>query len=220
MISLKTKEQQFDCCMLKLNRIIKSDIQYEALSIIRIILEYIRNGGLCMNSMLRDKINELASTVLRCYEITPPITDIAKEVGKLGGEIKEDCSLGVFSDGKIEKQGDSFSISVPTSQSSARKNFTIAHELGHLFLHMGYKIDKELWESPENKVYNRSGNSEFELQANEFAAAFLMPKELYKKVMDENTVGNTVYIAKVAKFFNVSIDAASYRGKWLGYLQW
>lgn len=220
MISLKTKEQQFDCCMLKLNRIIKSDIQYEALSIIRIILEYIRNGGLCMNSMLRDKINELASTVLRCYEITPPIADIAKEVEKLGGEIKEDCSLGVFSDGKIEKQGDSFSISVPTSQSSARKNFTIAHELGHLFLHMGYKIDKELWESPENKVYNRSGDSEFELQANEFAAAFLMPKELYKKVMDENTVGNTVYIAKVAKFFNVSIDAASYRGKWLGYLQW
>ena len=220
MISLKIKEQQFDCCMLKLNRIIKSDIQYEALSIIRIILEYIRNGGLCMNSILRDKINELASTVLRCYEITPPITDIAKEVEKLGGEIKEDCSLGVFSDGKIEKQGDSFSISVPTSQSSARKNFTIAHELGHLFLHMGYKIDKELWESPENKVYNRSGDSEFELQANEFAAAFLMPKELYKKVMDENTVGNTVYIAKVAKFFNVSIDAASYRGKWLGYLQW
>ena len=220
MISLKIKEQQFDCCMLKLNRIIKSDIQYEALSIIRIILEYIRNGGLCMNSILRDKINELASTVLRRYEITPPITDIAKEVEKLGGEIKEDCSLGVFSDGKIEKQGDSFSISVPTNQSSARKNFTIAHELGHLFLHMGYKIDKELWESPENKVYNRSGDSEFELQANEFAAAFLMPKELYKKVMDENTVGNTVYIAKVAKFFNVSIDAASYRGKWLGYLQW
>lgn len=66
--------------------------------------------------------------------------------------------------------------------------------------------DKELWESPENKVYNRSGNSEFELQANEFAAAFLMPKELYKRVMDENTVGNTVYIAKVAQYFNVSID--------------
>ena len=220
MISLKTKEQQFDCCMLKLNRIIKSDIQYEALSIIRIILEYIRNGGLCMNSILRDKINELASTVLRCYEITPPITDIAKEVEKLGGEVKEDCSLGVFSDGKIEKQGDSFSISVPTNQSNARKNFTIAHELGHLFLHMGYKIDRELWESTENKVYNRSGNSEFELQANEFAAAFLMPKELYKRVMDENTVGNAVYIAKVAQYFNVSIDAASYRGKWLGYLQW
>ena len=132
----------------------------------------------------------------------------------------DDCSLGVFSDGKIEKQGDSFSISVPTNQSNARKNFTIAHELGHLFLHMGYKIDRELWESPENKVYNRSGNSEFELQANEFAAAFLMPKELYKRVMDENTVGNAVYIAKVAQYFNVSIDAASYRGKWLGYLQW
>ena len=67
MISLKTKEQQFDCCMLKLNRIIKSDIQYEVLSIIRTILEYIRNGGLRMDSTLRDKINELASTVLRCY---------------------------------------------------------------------------------------------------------------------------------------------------------
>ncbi len=49
-----------------------------------------------MDSTLRDKINELASTVLRCYEINPPITDIAKEVEKLGGEVKEDCSLGVF----------------------------------------------------------------------------------------------------------------------------
>ena len=38
-----------------------------------------------MDSTLRDKINELASTVLRCYEINPPITDIAKEVEKLGG---------------------------------------------------------------------------------------------------------------------------------------
>ncbi|MGP1434026.1 MAG: ImmA/IrrE family metallo-endopeptidase [Catonella sp.] len=173
-----------------------------------------------MNNELRCKINELASAILHCYEIKSPITNIVEEVEKLGGKIKVDSSLGIFSDGRIEKENNSFSISIPINQTSERKNFTIAHELGHLFLHMGYKINDDLWEKSDNKVFNRKGNSEIEIQANEFAAAFLMPKEKYKEIMDENTVGNTVYIAKVAKYFNVSIDAASYRGKWLGYLQW
>lgn len=173
-----------------------------------------------MNNEFRQKINELASTILRCYEIKSPVDNIIEEVKKLGGKVKEDDTLGVFSDGKIEKDGSEFCISIPVNQTNERKNFTIAHELGHLFLHMGYKINKELWNNSDDIVFNRRGNSELEMQANEFAAAFLMPKEKYKEIMDKNTVGNTVNIAEVAKYFNVSIDAASYRGKWLGYLQW
>lgn len=176
-----------------------------------------------MNNTLRNQINELAETVLNVFDIPRPITDMNEVVHKLGGKIVEDSSLGLFSDGIVKKERNSkysFSISIPKNQPWARKNFTIAHELGHLFLHMGYKINEDLWKESDGVVFNRRGNSEVEMQANEFAAAFLMPKSDYKRIMDKNSDGDTVYIGKVAEYFNVSIDAASYRGKWLGYLQW
>ena len=86
---------------------------------------------------------------------------------------------------------------------------------------MGYLINDDLWNNfSDSTILNREGNSEFELQANEFAAAFLMPRKLYKEIMDKYSDDNKVLIGKVAEYFNVSIDAASYRGKWLGYLKW
>ena len=47
-----------------------------------------------------------------------------------------------------------------------------------------------------------------------------MPKDEYIKVAEKNLNGDSVDIRKVADYFKVSVDAASYRGKWLGYLQW
>lgn len=170
-----------------------------------------------MTEALRTKINELANTVLQCCEISTPITDIAREVEKLGGTIKKDYTLGIYSDGKIEKQDDSFAIIIPDRLSNP--NFTIAHELGHLFLHMGYKTNTNLWYSHKNGIYHKHNNAELEFQANEFATALLMPEEIYVKIMRENTKGKAVNIYKIAKYFNVSIDNTSYRGKSLGYLQ-
>lgn len=172
-----------------------------------------------MTEALRTKINELANTVLLCYKISSPITDIFETVKELGGIIKEDSNLSIYGDGKIEKQDDSFAIIIPANLSDSNKNFTVAHELGHLFIHMGYKTDKELWESYKNGVYAKHDTPELEFQANEFAIAFLMPEETYVKIMKENTAEKAVNIPKIAKYFNVSIDKASYRGKSLGYLQ-
>lgn len=173
-----------------------------------------------MDNFLRTKINELAKDILTVYEINTPIYDIESVVKKIGGRICESTHLSFLTDGTVKKENDSFSITIPASQAnSARRNFTVAHELGHLFLHMGYQINEELWRKSDNLVFNRHGNSERELEANEFAA-FLMPKEEYIRVAEENSEGNTVFIRKVAEYFNVSVEAASYRGKWLGYLQW
>lgn len=49
-----------------------------------------------------------------------------------------------------------------------------------------------------------------------------MPKDKYKEVMDSNTDPDnvTVYTGNIAQYFNVSVDAASNRGKWLGFLEW
>lgn len=173
-----------------------------------------------MNDELRILINNLTQDIINIYEIQVPIFNMEKVVAKLGGHVEECVYIDNMSDGSIRKQGNSFVVSITPSQSLERKKFTIAHELGHLFLHMGYKTNSDLWNAQENMIYYRAGNSLEEYQANEFAAAFLMPKNLYKEVMDKNTEGNIVETSKIADYFGVSVSAASNRGKFLGYLQW
>lgn len=173
-----------------------------------------------MDDELRMLINNLTQDIIKIYEIQIPIQDINGVVEKLGGRIEESFNIDNLSDGSIRKQDDGFVICVSPFQSRERKKFTIAHELGHLFLHMGYRINSNFWDSQENATYYRSGDSLKEYQANEFAAALLMPKKNYKEIMDKNTIGNRVETSKVASYFGVSVSAASNRGKFLGYLQW
>lgn len=175
---------------------------------------------MALSNLLKCIINDMAQTIIDLYDIKIPITNIDEIVRKMGGTIIEDFSLGL-SDGEILKTGaNSFEIHLSPFQSSERKTFTIAHELGHLFLHMGFCTNPQKWNSQDNIYFHRNGNSESEYQANEFAAAFLMPQEQYKMIMDQNTEGITVNTLEIAKYFHVSVEAAANRGKWLGYLKW
>lgn len=166
-------------------------------------------------------IDQMTSTIRKLYNIDIPISNIDQVVKQIGGNVVEDFSIDGFSDGRIRKTGpDTFEIAISPFQTEERRNFTIAHELGHLFLHMGFRTNADRWEKQDNINYYRNGNSDQEYQCNEFAAAFLMPRKEYKWIMDENTEGNLVDTSKIAKFFHVSVDAAANRGKWLGYLRW
>lgn len=170
---------------------------------------------------LRKVINEIAELVRKVYNVDGPVSDIDSIVNRMGGRIIEDPTIDDFSDGQIRKISDrEFEIIVSPFQSLERRNFTIAHELGHLFLHMGFMTDADKWRNQSEEVYYRNGNSELEYQANEFAAAFLMPRKDYKDELDEHTEGNMVNTEEIARHFCVSIDAAANRGKWLGYLVW
>lgn len=169
-----------------------------------------------MDNSTRRMINSLAEDILSVYNISIPIQDINEIVEKLGGTIQRETS---FSDGAVEKDGEGFRIILSPFQDEKRERFTIAHELGHLFLHMGYRTNEELWEKQRNNVYHRIGSSEKEYQANEFAAAFLMPANKYLKVLNNIAVGNMVDTSKIAEYFNVSVEAASNRGKFLGVLK-
>ena len=170
-----------------------------------------------MDNSTRRMINSLAEDVLSAYNISVPIGNIDEIVEKLGGTIQKEA---FFSDGAVEKEGNGFKIIVSPFQDEKRERFTIAHELGHLFLHMGYRTNNELWEKQENNIYHRIGNSEKEYQANECAAAFLMPATEYLSVLNKVAEGNMVDTSKIAEYFNVSIEAAANRGKFLGYLRW
>ncbi len=171
-----------------------------------------------MDNLTRRMIDSLTQDILDSFHIQVPIQDMDELVHSLGGSIQTDFS---YADGAVVKVGDSFRILLSPFQDEKRRRFTIAHELGHLFLHMGYLTNAELWGRQEENMYHqRLGSSEKEYQANEFAAAFLMPKNEYLKKLNEFVIGNKVNTSKIAEYFNVSVEAASNRGKFLGYLKW
>lgn len=173
-----------------------------------------------MNVTVKRLINELSEDIVNAFNIEIPIVNIDNIVSRIGGYVVIDDTLSGYSDGSIQKDGDSFKIVISPYQSETRRNFTIAHELGHLFLHMGYKIDNELWEKQDERTYYRNGSSIEEYEANEFAAALLMPEKEYKIVLDRYTNEDIVDTYSIANYFNVSINAATNRGRFLGYLQW
>lgn len=160
-------------------------------------------------------INNIAKDIIDIYDIHVPICNINDVVTVLGGRVEE--NNGICSSA-IKKQDDGFVIYIPSSYSTERKRFAIAQELGHLFLHMGYKISQKLWDKQKNMVYYESKYPLEEYQANDFADALLMPKDVYKKVLEQCTTGNKVQTAKIAEHFGVSVSTAYSRGKSLGLL--
>ncbi len=170
-----------------------------------------------MKDQVRKLIDSLTQDIIEAYGISIPLVDIDAFVEKLGGKVIKETGI---SDGSIQKTGDSFVIKVSSFQDERRRRFTIAHELGHLFLHMGFRTCDEIWQSSK-EVYYREGTSEQEYQANEFAASLLMPKKEFLDVFKRYTDSDhMVDIRAVAEYFNVSIEAALNRGKFLELIEW
>jgi Zn-dependent peptidase ImmA (M78 family) len=97
-----------------------------------------------------------------------------------------------------------------------RQRFTLAHEFGHFFLHQDaikqYKsLDRgDLCDVTDKK--ERSNKVKMEKEANNFAAAILMPSRQFIKYFYEQKG----LINRVADYFLVSIDAAQIRAAKLG----
>lgn len=94
-------------------------------------------------------------------------------------------------------------------RSAARRNFDIAHELGHLLLH--YKL--------EFTQLNKKDYKEVEKEANLFAGAFLLPEEQFRQDMlhIERKTNPDAYIELKEKW-NVSLQVLGYRAMHLGII--
>ena len=174
-----------------------------------------------MNSTMRKTINDISDIIRNALNIEGPILNIDRIVENLNGDLREVDSLQEGADGRIFRNGTRFIIEIPRIANDNRRTFTIAHELGHLFLHMGYLIDERMWDKNSDMVFFRKEIGEMEYQAHEFAAAFLMPREEFFEEIKKNYNGDGTYnMEGVAEYFNVSIEAATNRGKWLGIIAW
>lgn len=143
--------------------------------------------------------------------------NIKQFVEFLGGTIKVGSSgNGDLESGSIvARELNDFTIYLSPHTSLKRDRFTIAHELGHLFLHLNsIKEDNAenimratRWVDEEDTSQQRA-----EWEANWFAAAFLMPSEEFSEVVKASGVETA------ALTFDVSYKAAEVRASSLGLL--
>ncbi|NMF27969.1 ImmA/IrrE family metallo-endopeptidase [Cellulosimicrobium aquatile] len=123
--------------------------------------------------------------------------DISALLNALGGRIE-------YSDrpeaSHVWEKGN-FVVFIPNSTSRRRDRFTIAHELGHYFLH--YLYPKRSGEMS----FGRGGRNRAETEANVFASALLMPDAPFRRAWRE--LGADEW--HVARRFDVSPAAAQVR---------
>lgn len=94
-----------------------------------------------------------------------------------------------------------------------RKNFTLAHEIGHFKLHQGKGVDIFRMHQLDD-LLTREGEDQEEDEADLFAASLLMPRDVIKSLWKANQ--DTFLLAKI---FGVPENAVTFRLRNLGLIK-
>jgi len=137
------------------------------------------------------------------YQQTPPC-DIFELCEKIGINCTQEV-MDVNKVGIINRLGEyKYEIFYNQLHSKTRQRFTVAHMLGHLFLHREY-IEEGVWEdmmfSPKGALTQKQ-----EREASAFAADMLMPKEFLDKYIEEGKS-----FSDVVRLFDISDKALRFR---------
>ncbi|MBL4801537.1 MAG: ImmA/IrrE family metallo-endopeptidase [Emcibacter sp.] len=159
-------------------------------------------------------IHELAEYIAEKLSFEPG-GDIYTVVKKqLNGEIvhRDFWGLTETNDGSIEiSNSGKINISLPSYVSETRNRFTIAHELGHYFLHYLPNLSENSEKTFKATRYTEESNERSEWEANWFAAAFLMPSNEFKEYLKKYDTDIDI----IAEHFNVSRTAAKYHAEYI-----
>lgn len=160
-------------------------------------------------SKVNEYLEELTSNILLnndMYKIPADIIKIAKvnDIDVYEGDLDKKVSGAI----KYDKKTDKFAILLNKNDIRTRQRFTLAHELGHFFLHKEILKDDEIhidtmFRMPDEK----------EKEVDYFAGALLMNKTLLEKMYQNNKT-----IAELAELFDVSVSAMTVRLDILGLL--
>ena len=168
--------------------------------------EYVRGDQIDPCFLRKAHVEEFAEVIAKECEFQVG-TDPKELVEDLNGRIhlldiaelsNSNTSGSIFVHGTED-----FDICLPTYTSPLRDRFTIAHELGHYFLHSA--------QGDIPIVAFRNGSTRIEWEANWFAASLLMPKAEFRQAA---RLGLSV--AALASRFGVSQEAARVRKEALG----
>ena len=122
----------------------------------------------------------------------------------------------VYSETKPRQWG----IAYHKNQSPGRKAFTLGHEFGHYILHRDLIEGDEQYDGgvycDEESILQRNGKG-IEKEADEFAAALLMPFHDFRRQLPANERPDFQRLSALAKRYGVSLTAAILR--WLEYTE-
>jgi len=168
-----------------------------------------------------NQISLQAENILKKHDLYKPNVDLEKLAEIYGIEIECSDPGDDELSGALVRKDEEATIFVNSTHADTRRRFSLAHELGHFFLHKG----KETFIDGKATGYLlRAKNvspSDYltEREANEFAAALLMPSDLISKELKEvEKKGASDVISDIAEKFNVSQQAMSFRLLNLGYI--
>ena len=162
-----------------------------------------------VHTMTRKEIEARAVEVLRQHGLYSIPVDPVVLANREGIKVHNAKFWQDGVSGVVAKRSGLTSLLVNQSDAPARKRFTIAHELGHHFLHLlkdGAFIDKEVDLFRGEEAGEVAANKREEVEANQFAAALLMPADLLRQEFER-----TQELAVLARLFNVSEAAMGIR---------
>lgn len=125
--------------------------------------------------------------------------------------------------GFLYRDGGGTVIGVNSHHARVRQRFTIAHELGHYLLHQGSSlhVDRLVFARLRSSLSSQGVDRE-EIEANQFAAAMLMPEEFIARALEAAETSDLLdegFIGRLAKRFEVSAQAMLLRLIRLGYVE-
>lgn len=153
------------------------------------------------------QIRKIAQRVIMKYKLHPPI-DMGKIIRNKGITYVED-NLGTNGDGYSDLRDSDLKIVLNSAiQYEPRKRFTLAHELGHIFI--SWHSDVTLCRTDDEYAeHNKLDIQEHE--ANIFASEILMPTEWVKEMLAVNGNRGLEYnIKQLCNIANTSIMACFY----------
>lgn len=155
-------------------------------------------------------VDEKAQEILKNnYVIAPPV-NVREIVENEGLEVIEMPFKDEINNVSGYIDTEKGRIYVNTADSKNRRNFTLAHELGHWLMHR-----KKLQEDPDKYAIlyriaiGKANDDPIEKQANRFAAELLVPQEIFKKYYAKYKDD----IEKLSNLFQVSQEVIGYRIK-------
>lgn len=165
---------------------------------------------------INNELEELTANILLSsdmYKVPVSVVKIANinDIKVYEGDLDKKISGAI----RYKQNENVFEILVNKNDSSVRQRFTIAHELGHYFLHRDYlkneklHIDTVLYRTDDKET---DEGKKREREVDYFAGALLMNKTLLENLRKDNT------ITELAEIFNVSVSAMTVRLDILGLL--
>lgn len=165
-----------------------------------------------MNTETIIYINRLTEEIVKAYHVKIPILNMKNIVRMMGGCVKEDKEFDEFDDKPIKKnENGSFQITISKKKDKRYQNFEIARELGHIFLHMGFEINNEIWIRQDTSKPKQFTQCEQLYQANLFAESLLIPQDKAIHFLKENKMLDSYNVRELATYFHVPPSTAAAR---------